>query len=585
MAQDRPVLERARTFAAEPVASRHARYFVVEWLEAHGRAEFTDRVGLAVSELAANAVLHTTKPFTVGLDWRDDCLRLELVDSAPTRMAVPVPTTGSAVDITSISETGRGLQIVGALANRWGVTVDPNIKMIWAEFLADPPLEPSEPALLDRRPPAPPAANVTRLRYLGLPVRTAIESGLDVEDATRDIVWIAPEDRTEEDKALLALVDDSSSVRLAGRHAAMHASGEDKLEFDLELDATDDALRALGALTIALAERRSQRRKGPSNEVLAFRAWLLAETERQRAGATPRRFGDVSPIAPAEPHGVVTVDSAGDVVVHANEALLRHAGWSGVEGENGLTRVVFSPPSQHADELLHALQQTLIPAEPPAVPGLDVAAAYHPAQGEVGGDFYDVFEVAADDWCVVLGDVSGKGVDAAIVTSAARHAVRSAALREPIPSGLMTALNRALVAQDSSRFCTVVLARLQMSGDSWVATFTTGGHPFPLLARHGTVTKMGRPGSLLGVFDDVSFYDVSIRLAVGDALVLFTDGIIEARNASGELFGDERLHEAIIAAPPSAQGIVDTVLDRVLSYQAGRSSDDIAVVVIRRSEL
>ncbi|HVV37040.1 MAG TPA: PP2C family protein-serine/threonine phosphatase [Acidimicrobiales bacterium] len=248
--------------------------------------------------------------------------------------------------------------------------------------------------------------------------------------------------------------------------------------------------------------------------------------------------------------------------------------------------VVRRPASskQDTDELIRALQQTLIPPAPPAVPGLDVAAVYHPAQGDVGGDFYDVFEVAEGDWCAVLGDVSGKGIEAAIVTSTARHAVRSAALREPVPSGLMAALNRALLAKGSTRFCTVALLRVQHRDGSWVATLTSGGHPFPLLVRHGTATRLGRAGSLLGMFADVSFHDVSIKLAAGDALVLYTDGVTEARNAAGEFYGEERMHDAIASAGSSAQAIVDAVVSSVLAFQEG-AADDIALVVIRRPSL
>ncbi len=630
---DGPALGRARTFAAEPVASRNARYFVIEWLEAYGREELIERVGLAISELAANAVLHTTRPFTVGLEWRDDCLRVELVDSAPDHMATPVPSEGSAVDITSFSETGRGLQIVGALANRWGVEVDPNVKLVWAEFDPAPPSTPSTPEIVDRRAPAVPATDLVRLHYIGLPVRAAIESGFDLEDATRDLQLIGAADLTDEDRRLLGLIEQSTSLRLVGRHAALHASSQNLMEFDVEVAATDQALLAMGLLNETLARRTGVLgRAGPSEEVIAFRTWLRDETLRQRDGAEPRKFGEAAAppdalgwLLESASTGYMSLDADG-TVLSANRALVaclglrdapvgrpfaELAGADGIDAlarggevtfsfttaagsvtvngramrDGSVTRVVTDLPSQRADELLHALQQTLIPAAPPSVPGLDVAAAYLPASGEVGGDFYDVFEVAANDWCVVLGDVSGKGVDAAIVTSAARHAVRSSALREPVPSGLMHALNRALVAQNSTRFCTVVLARLQLNGDSWVATLTSGGHPFPLLVRQGVATKMGRPGSLLGVFEDVSFFDVSIKLAAGDALVLFTDGIIEARNATGELFGDERLHDAIVHAPPSAKGIVDAVLEKVLAFEAGRSSDDIAVVVIRRSEL
>ena len=246
--------------------------------------------------------------------------------------------------------------------------------------------------------------------------------------------------------------------------------------------------------------------------------------------------------------------------------------------------VVRRPPAQDTDQLIRALQQTLIPPAPPVVPGLDVAAVYHPAQGDVGGDFYDVFEVAEGDWCAVLGDVSGKGIEAAIVTSTARHAVRSSALRERVPSGLMTELNKALLEKGSTRFCTVTLLRVQHTNGAWVATLTSAGHPFPLLVRHGTATRLGRPGSLLGMFADVTFHDVSIKLAAGDALVLYTDGVTEARNAAGEFFGEERMHAAIAQAGSSAKSIVDTVLASVLDFQDG-SADDIALVVIRRPSL
>ncbi len=479
-------------------------------------------------------MLHTARPFTVTLQRDDGVLRIEVVDSSPDRMPIRVPTRGSAVDITSISATGRGLQIVSALAQRWGIELGPNLKTVWCEFEGDGlPAQPSDPSVQDGRPTHPRPSDVHRLRFHDLPVRAAIASGLDVEDAIQD-VQLRGAARTDDDDVmqLLSLVDRTASLRLAGRHAAMHAASEDRLRFDLEVDATDDALAATAELNRALADAGAPGRRGPGEEVVAFRSWLGEETLRQREGSPPSPF-------PAD-------------------------------GED-----------RRADELLRALQRTLIPPTPPAVPGLDVAAAYHPAQGEVGGDFFDVFEVADGDWCVVLGDVSGKGVEAAILTSTARHAVRSGALREPVPSGLMRVLNQALVDHGGSRFCTVALLRLQRVQDAWVATLTSGGHPFPLLLRHGTTTKMGRPGSLLGVFEQVAFHDVSIRPAKGDALVLYTDGVTEARNHAGEFFGEDRMCEAIVGSSYSAEAIVDGVVASVLGFQAG-AADDIALVVIRR---
>lgn len=231
--------------------------------------------------------------------------------------------------------------------------------------------------------------------------------------------------------------------------------------------------------------------------------------------------------------------------------------------------------------LIHALQQTLIPPTPPHVPGLDVAAVYRPALGEVGGDFYDVFEVAAGDWCIVIGDVSGKGTDAAIVTSTARHVVRSAALRHPEPRDLLHVLNTALLEHPTQRFCTVAVVRLRQIDGSWVAAMSSGGHPFPILTRQGSATKLGKPGSLVGLFAEVEFHDVSIKLAKGDSLVLYTDGIIEGRNHAGEFYGEERLHEALTRPEKSAEEVAGHAVDDALAFQASDARDDIAVVVIR----
>jgi sigma-B regulation protein RsbU (phosphoserine phosphatase) len=236
-----------------------------------------------------------------------------------------------------------------------------------------------------------------------------------------------------------------------------------------------------------------------------------------------------------------------------------------------------------AAALIHALQQTLIPPTPPRVPGLDVAAVYRPAVGEVGGDFYDVFEVAEGDWCLVIGDVSGKGTGAAIVTSTARHVVRSSALRHPEPHDLLAVLNAALLDHPTQRFCTVAIVRLRYADGTWVAAMSSGGHPFPVLTRHGSATKLGKPGSLLGLFPDVEFHDVSIKLAKGDALVLYTDGMTEGRNADDEFYGETRLHNALTQPADSAEEVAQRAVSDSVSFQSRQTRDDIAVVVIRHS--
>lgn len=220
-------------------------------------------------------------------------MRLEVIDSLPERVPVLVPRTGSAADLTELSETGRGLQIVSAIANRWGIILDSNVKTLWCEFDATDPVSPSAGVLDDRRPRKAKALGVHRMCFLGLPVRSAIASGLDVEDVIRDIQLLTPERRTPEVDELLALIDQTASLRLAGRHAAMHAASLDHLTFDLELEATDATLLATAQLNLALAQRALGRgRSRPSAAVIEFRNWLGDETVRQRAGETPRRYGE-----------------------------------------------------------------------------------------------------------------------------------------------------------------------------------------------------------------------------------------------------------------------------------------------------
>jgi sigma-B regulation protein RsbU (phosphoserine phosphatase) len=237
-----------------------------------------------------------------------------------------------------------------------------------------------------------------------------------------------------------------------------------------------------------------------------------------------------------------------------------------------------------ATALARTLQQTLIPPALPHIAGLDVAAAYRPAGGgdEVGGDFYDVFEVGTGDWVVTIGDVCGKGAGAAVVTATARHTLRAVAVGLPEPSRALATLNDALNRHRTERFCTVAYLRLRHGADAgtWTATVSCGGHPPPLLIRPGRrPATFGRPGSLLGVLAAPALHDTEIALRPGDALLLYTDGVTEGRR--GEDFYDrERLAGSAADHAGSAQALVDGVLADALAFQAGVARDDIALVAV-----
>jgi len=237
-----------------------------------------------------------------------------------------------------------------------------------------------------------------------------------------------------------------------------------------------------------------------------------------------------------------------------------------------------------ARELAATLQASLIPPALPSIPGLEVGAEYRPAGlgDEVGGDFYDVFEVGRGDWGVVLGDVCGKGAAAAAVTALARYTVRAAAMRTRRPRSILAMLNDALLLQGADRFLTAVYARFRIEPARVRVTVGCGGHWLPLrVSVDGEVEEIGRTGNLLGVFDDPTLDDATVELAPGDAVVLFTDGVVEARR------GDDQLGHEVLRVLAGGMGgmtaadMAAGLLQASLAYQEELPRDDIAIVVVR----
>ena len=237
-----------------------------------------------------------------------------------------------------------------------------------------------------------------------------------------------------------------------------------------------------------------------------------------------------------------------------------------------------------ATALARTLQATFLPPAIVSPPGLDVGGAYRPAGdgSEVGGDFYDVFETGRGTWAVVLGDVCGKGLPAAVVTSLARYSVRSEALRTPYPSAVLAGLHEALVRYHPEQFCTALFVALDRTADGVRLTVSSGGHHLPLRRRaDGQVDTIGVTGTILGMLDTPRLFDSTAILRSGDVIVLYTDGVTEARR-DREFFDEERLLAALVALQGTgAQEMADTLVAEVLDFQQGDARDDIAVVVIR----
>lgn len=240
-------------------------------------------------------------------------------------------------------------------------------------------------------------------------------------------------------------------------------------------------------------------------------------------------------------------------------------------------------------EVARALQQTLLPPALPEIPGIDLGAEYKVAEDgiAIGGDFYDVFEVPSG-WIIVLGDVCGKGPAAAAVTGLFRHTLRAISPSPPGdggPAEILRATNDAILDQiDDTRFATAALVTLDPGRGEADLCVACGGHPRPMLVRaDGSIERVDADGTLLGVLPEPEFQEVTLHLGPGDALVLYTDGVTEARDGARQ-FGESGLMEALSGAHElhTADAVAARVVAAVDAYRdKDLPTDDVAVVTIR----
>jgi serine phosphatase RsbU (regulator of sigma subunit)/PAS domain-containing protein len=237
---------------------------------------------------------------------------------------------------------------------------------------------------------------------------------------------------------------------------------------------------------------------------------------------------------------------------------------------------LFSERARIADTLQHSL----LPDALPDIEGWEVASLYRPATAaggvEVGGDFYDAFRTASG-WMLLIGDVTGKGVEAAAMTSLVRHGARFVSEYVPEPAEVLAQLDRALRGQPALSLCTALCVRIE--GDR--ATFASAGHPLPLLVTEEGVKPVGMPGSVLGAFEDGEWPMTEVVLRPGELLLLYTDGVTDTVG-EGDRFGEVRLvataEECGPQAPEELLGCLDQALSR---FQVGPQADDTAALALR----
>ena len=231
------------------------------------------------------------------------------------------------------------------------------------------------------------------------------------------------------------------------------------------------------------------------------------------------------------------------------------------------------------------LQNSLLPERLPDIPGIELAARYRAAgeRFQVGGDFYDAFQISAEHWLVVVGDVCGKGPEAATLTALARYTLRAEAMHEPRPAELLGLLNDAIIRQRSDgRFCTAVCALLELRDGSVEVTLASGGHPLPMVLRaDGSVQEAGLTGTLLGIVADVEHEDVRVPLEPGDTLVLYTDGLTEARAPEAITEPDELAAMVAACAGQDPGELVRALEGEALGDAREEPRDDLAVLALR----
>jgi serine phosphatase RsbU (regulator of sigma subunit)/PAS domain-containing protein len=239
---------------------------------------------------------------------------------------------------------------------------------------------------------------------------------------------------------------------------------------------------------------------------------------------------------------------------------------------------------RHRSAVAEALQGSLLPATLPDVPGLDLFAAYQPASEglEVSGDFYDVFPVA-DGWALTVGDVCGKGQDAAAMTAAARHAIRVLARWNPDPADVLAKVNEVMLAGDyEDRFVTAKLAYLRWDDGRLRVRLASAGHPGPALVRpDGQVDVLSGGGLPLGLFPEADPHTEELELGEDDLLFFYSDGLTEARSPDMRYFEDSLADELAGLAGRSAAETARMVQGLVTSFSQDELRDDMTILVAK----
>jgi serine phosphatase RsbU (regulator of sigma subunit) len=245
---------------------------------------------------------------------------------------------------------------------------------------------------------------------------------------------------------------------------------------------------------------------------------------------------------------------------------------------------------EQQSHIASVLQHSLLPRSLPEINGFETSSRFLAAGEayEVGGDFYDVFRSGSRNWTAVIGDVCGKGPEAASLTALARYTVRTASSPDSSPSDVLRTLHDSISSERTDfRFCTAALARIQAPSNGKgkaSVTVALGGHPRPLILRkNGKVDPVGHPGTLLGVLPSPVLEDAEATLGAGDSLILYTDGVLDVRESSERGDPDWVAQQIAKFAGKGADEIAEALAGAAIERHGGEPRDDIAILVLHRN--
>ncbi|MCX5313215.1 ATP-binding SpoIIE family protein phosphatase [Streptomyces sp. NBC_00154] len=619
---------------APAAARRFVRAALAEWtgLGLPAAVGFSDRLAddavTVADELVTNAVVHagTTVDLLFRLEEAAEdeaaALVLEVADHHPARSVRserpgPVP----AADPDDPAEGGRGLQVVAALAERWGITYRTGLKTVWARLPVDDWTALPEPAAEPEL-----RSGLRTAELLAPTARRALRD--DADWAGRGALSFL----AEASDLLAGQLDEDIVAALAGQLLVPRLADWCAIWLEPENGGPAAVPR------LASVWHRDEAETGQLRTVLeqdpirlpervgtgpVSMPWPGADEDGTGPGADERSSGRAGAAlayritAGGRTLGAVLLGREGiarvpDGVTALIEDFVRRVGLA-VGAARAYTRQA---------TISRILQRGLLPSKVADIPGVTSSLVYEPSDdGVVGGDFYDIFACPGDRWCFILGDVQGSGPEAAVVTGLARPWLRLLA-REGFRVGeVLDRLNRLLLddAMETAEAAALMVAaaggqhlqeggqRLREDGQQLAdggqprflsllygemvplpgggvrCTLASAGHPLPLLLRpDGTVRPAAEPQVLLGVVEDVAYESQSFDLAPGDSLLCVTDGVTERR--SGPLMfddGDGLARALAGCAGLTAEGIADRIKRAVHEFAERPPDDDLALVVLQ----